>query len=143
MPLLQVKEPGGPLYICQRLWPGLLQPFKDLTAGQRPLELPDELFQVMCDHPVEIDQVAVYIVEHLDVCRRPGEKYGRATGKDFNIAAMWWKPAQQQVDETALTADPGNDWSSHRMIPKKMTLLGVLVRDSRPSVNSWHHSVGT
>ncbi|MCY1305963.1 hypothetical protein D9M70_557950 [compost metagenome] len=67
--LLQIVEPGRPLNISQGLRSGLLQPPEHLTATQRPLELADELLQVVLYDSVQIDQVAVDVVEHLNFGR--------------------------------------------------------------------------
>ena len=129
--LLQVEEPGGPLHVGERLGAGFLQPLEHLAAGERPFELADELFQVMGDDPVQVDQVAVDVVQHLDVGRVAGKEHRRATGEDLHIAAMGWEPAQQQVDEAAFAADPGND-GSHEAL-SSLALPGALMGGSRPS----------
>lgn len=61
--LLQVIEPGGALDIGQRLRAGTLLPFEDLTAADGPFELLHELDHVVLDHPVQVDQLAVDVVD--------------------------------------------------------------------------------
>ena len=48
--------------------PGILHPAVYLATDQRPSELPDKLIKVMLDHPVEIDQLAVNIIDDLNLC---------------------------------------------------------------------------
>lgn len=50
--LLQVEESRSPLDIGQCFRPGLLQSFEHLAAGERPLELAHEFFQVMLHHSI-------------------------------------------------------------------------------------------
>ena len=64
--VLQVKKAGGALNVSQGFGAGGLQPFKNFAAGKRPLELPDELFEVRFDNPVEIDQLAIDVVNDLN-----------------------------------------------------------------------------
>ena len=61
--LLQVVEPGGALDVGQRLRAGNLLPFEDLAAADGPFELLHKLDHVMLDHPVQVDQLAVDIVD--------------------------------------------------------------------------------
>ena len=42
-----------------------------------------------------------------------GKVDGRATREEFDVAAMVGKPLEQQVDEAALAADPGDYWVCH------------------------------
>ena len=61
--LLQVVEPGGALDVGQRLRAGNLLPFEDLAAADRPFELLHKLDHVVLDHPVQVDQLAVDVVD--------------------------------------------------------------------------------
>ncbi|SWD15379.1 Uncharacterised protein [Klebsiella pneumoniae] len=59
---LQVVEPGRPLNVGERFFRRILQPFGNLTADQRPFELANKFFQMMLDHPIEVHQFPVDIV---------------------------------------------------------------------------------
>jgi hypothetical protein len=88
--LLQVEEPGRPLYIGQRLGAFHLFPLEHLARAERPLELFDELFQVVLQNTVKIDQLTVDIVEDLSLCRhRAHEEKRGAAGEDFDITLVF------------------------------------------------------
>jgi hypothetical protein len=61
------------------------------------------------DNPVQIDKVAVDVVDDLDVCRRTHEIQSRATSKYLDIAGMGRKSRNQMVSKTAFPADPRNN----------------------------------
>ena len=87
--MLQVEEPGRALDVRQRLRNGYLVPLKYLTAGERPLELANELLKVTLDYAVEVDQLAVDVVNYLDVDRsRFQEEESSPATEDFNVAGM-------------------------------------------------------
>ena len=109
---------------------GLLQPFKDLPAGQGPLELPHKLFQVVRHDPIEVDQVTVDVVQDFHVSRVAGKVHRRSTGKDLHVATMVRKAFQEQIDQAAFASDPGHDWVCHGF--QLLALQGALVRCS------WH-----
>ena len=85
--LLQVEKPSRPLHVGERLGAGFLQPLEHLAAGERPFELAHELFQVVRDDPVEVDQVAVDVVQHLDVGRVAGKEHRRTACEDLHVVA--------------------------------------------------------
>ena len=64
--VLQVKKAGGALNVGQGFGAGGLQPLEYFAAGKRPFELADELFEVCFDNPVEIDQLAIDVVNDLN-----------------------------------------------------------------------------
>jgi hypothetical protein len=84
---LQVEEPCGALDIGQRVG-RRLQPPKNLPAGQRPLEAPDELVEVVLDHPVEPDQLAMGVVQDLHLGGRLQKEDRRRSAEQFDVAAM-------------------------------------------------------
>lgn len=111
--LLQVEEPGCALDIGQRLRSRHLLPLEDLAGRQRPFELSDKFLQVVLHHPVQIDQIAVEIIQYL---HRSGlwahEVQGSATGEDLDVALMGGEKWDQAVGQAALAAHPRNDWGS-------------------------------
>ncbi len=60
---MQRIKPRRPLYIGQSFRRGVLQPVVYLATGQRPLELTDELLQVVLDYTVEGYQVEINVVQ--------------------------------------------------------------------------------
>src|SRR5690606_20353834 len=92
------------------LRPGLLQPLEHLPATQRPLELADEFLQVVLYDPVQVDQVAIDIVEHLHLGRYRAQKIQRCTaGERLDVAAVAREQGKDAIGETALAAYPGDD----------------------------------
>ncbi len=65
--VLQVEEPRGALNIGEGFRAGHLLPLEDLPAGQRPLELAHELFDMVLHHTVQAHQVAIDIAQHFDL----------------------------------------------------------------------------
>lgn len=85
--LLQVEEPSRALDIGQRLGAGHFLPFEDLARAERPLELADELLEVVLHHPVERHQVAVEVVENLHRGSLGAHEVQRGTAsEDFDVA---------------------------------------------------------
>ena len=73
--------------------------------GQRPFELPDELFQVVLHYPVEIDQLAVDVVEHLHLGGLLQEEKSRAAGKGLDVAGMVGKLRNDVAGKPALATN--------------------------------------
>lgn len=111
--LLQVVEARGALDVGQRLRPGVLEPLKYRATGERPFELPHKLLQVVLYHAVEIDQLAVDVIDDLDRRRRPHEEQGGAAGEHLHIALMRREAGKQGISQAALAADPGDDGCCH------------------------------
>ena len=63
--VLKVEEASGTLNICHAFGRRVLQAGECLAAGQRPLELTDELVEMMLYHTIEIDELSVDVVEYL------------------------------------------------------------------------------
>ena len=80
--VLQVEEPSGTLNIGHTVRRCVLQASKGLSAGQRPLELADELVKMVLYHAVQVDELSVDVVEYLYFSRRWAQKeQRRAAGK--------------------------------------------------------------
>jgi hypothetical protein len=107
--LLQVEEPRRALHVRRHLRRGGLGPLEDLPARQRVFELPNELLQVVLHDPVQVDQVAVDVVDHFDLGGVPQEVPGSAPGEHLHVARMRREAAEQQVSQAALASQPGND----------------------------------
>jgi len=90
-------------------------PLEDLARTERPLELANELLQVVLHNAVQGDQVTVEIVQHL---HRGGlgthEEQRGTAGEDFDIAFMRGKEGDQAVGQAAFATHPGNDRRGHR-----------------------------
>jgi hypothetical protein len=111
--VLQVIEARRALDVGERFRPGFLMPLENLPAADRPLELTDELLEVVLQHAIEIDQVAIDVVEHFGLSRHRAEEEQRGTtGKDLDIAFMGREQGQEAVSQSALAAEPGNDWGA-------------------------------
>lgn len=107
--LLQVVKPRCALDIGQCLGLGDLQPLEHLAATDCPLELPDKLFQMVLHNPVQVDQVAVHIVQHLDRGGRAQEVDRGTSAKHLYVALMLGEQGNQSIGQPALAAEPGND----------------------------------
>ena len=109
--LLEVEEARGALDVRERLGPGHLLPLEDLPEAERPLELANELFEVVLDDTVERHQVAVEVVEHLDRRGlRPHEEERCAAGESLDVALMGRKERDELVGQAAFAAHPRHDW---------------------------------
>lgn len=64
-------------------------------------------------HAIEVDQVAIDIVDYLDGGRRTQEIQRGAAGEHFDVTLVLRKARYQMIRETALAADPGNDRVCH------------------------------
>lgn len=111
--MLQIAEARGALDVCQRLRSSVQPPLKHLPVCQRRLELTDEFLEVVLNDAVEVDQLAVDVVEHLDVGGRPLEEQRGAAGENLDVAFMPRKSRNDVRGETPLAAHPGNDWICH------------------------------
>ncbi|PLO63024.1 hypothetical protein CWN49_28895 [Klebsiella michiganensis] len=85
---LQVKEASRPLNVGQCFFRGILHPSINLATDQRPSELPDKLIQVMLDHPVEIDQLAVNIIDDLHLAGFFHEVQRSCAAERLHVAGM-------------------------------------------------------
>lgn len=103
---LEIVETGGTLDIGQRLRHSFLVPLEDLTARQRPFELPDEFLEVMLDHSVQIDEFTVDIVQNLNFRRLFQKKQRCATRERFDIAGVLRKFRQDDIGQPALPTHP-------------------------------------
>lgn len=90
--MLQVVETSCALNISQRFGSCHLRPLKNFTTAQCPLELMDELLHVVLHHPIQIDQIAIDIIQNLAFSRLPTQKEQRsATTKQLNVALVRWE----------------------------------------------------
>ena len=93
---MQIKEAGGALDVgsgCGRLG---LQLHKGLAAAEQPCELAHELVKMVLHYAVEINQVAVDVVEHFAAGGGVAqEKQGCAACEQLYITAMLGKQRQQ------------------------------------------------
>src|SRR5260364_77241 len=86
---VHIVEPRRALNFGQRFGTGHFLPFEHLTAGDRPFELTDKLFQMMLHDPVQIDQFTIQIVDDFDGRGfGPHEEQRGGAAKDFDIAVM-------------------------------------------------------
>ncbi|OFR70010.1 hypothetical protein HMPREF2872_01430 [Neisseria sp. HMSC069H12] len=87
--VLKVEEASGTLNICHAFGRRVLQAGECFAAGKRPLELTDELVEMVLYHTIEIDELSVDIVEYLYFCRnRAHKEQCCAPGKQLNITRM-------------------------------------------------------
>ena len=107
--LLQIEEAGRALQVSQGMRWGILQPLEHLAARQRPFELAHEFLQVILDDAVQVDQLAVDVVQHLDLGRRPHEVQRGAAGEDLDVASVRRKLRDDTVGQASFAADPGDD----------------------------------
>lgn len=70
--------------IRQDMGRGFLHPLKDVATRQRIFKLADKFLQVVFHDAIEIGQLAVDIVEHLDISRRAHEIQRGATGEHLD-----------------------------------------------------------
>lgn len=125
--MLQVEEPRSALDVGQRFRPGHLLPLEHLAAAQCPLELPHELFQVMLDHPVQVHQLTVYIVQHFAVGTAMAQEVQRgATTEQLHIAVVLGEQREKFVSQTALAAQPGDDRIRIHRCVLGLALAGAL-----------------
>ena len=115
--VLQVVEPRRALHVRQRLGRRVLEPLEHFAAGNRPLELSDELFQMVLHDTVQVDQIAVDVVDDLHLGRGAQEVQGGAAGKHLDVALVRWEARDEPVGESAFAADPGNDWEGQGEAP--------------------------
>lgn len=87
----------------------VLQPFEHLAARQRPLELAYEFLQVALHDAIQVYQLAVDVVEHFHLGRRPHEVQRGAASEDLDVASMRWKLRDDAVGQASFAADPGDD----------------------------------
>jgi hypothetical protein len=111
--VLQVIKAGGALYVGQGLAGRDLVPLEDLAAAERPFELADKLFQVVLHHAVEVDHVAVDVVDDFDLGGLAQKVKGCAARKHLDVAGVGWEAAQDGVGKTAFAAKPGDDGGGH------------------------------
>jgi len=64
---------------------------------------------VVLDNAIQVYQLAVDVVEHLDLCRRAEEIQRRAAAENLDVALMGREQGNQLIGQAALTAEPGND----------------------------------
>lgn len=126
---LQVIEARRALDVGERLGRLHLQPAEHRARAERPLELPDELLEVVLHHAVQIDELAVDVVQHLHLARRLGEEHGGRAGERLDIAAVLRKKAQQPIGEPTFASHPRNDRTEHLVSP---ALVGSPLVGSRP-----------
>jgi hypothetical protein len=132
--VLQVVKPRGALDVGERLRAGELLPLEDLAAGQGPLELPDELLEVMLDDSVEVHQLAVDVVEDFRPRRHRAEEVERgAATEGFDVAVVLREQGDQAVRQATLSAKPGNDGGGlvHRNERGRREGARVLLRVGR------------
>ncbi|MNV61744.1 hypothetical protein D3C71_1542670 [compost metagenome] len=108
--VLEVIEPGGPLDIGQSLRLGDLQPLEHLSAAQRPLELAHELLKVTLHHAVQVDQLAIDVVDDLTFGGLPQKIQRCAACKDLHVARVRRKARDDDVGQASFAADPRDDW---------------------------------
>lgn len=84
--------------------------FEYLARTECPFELTDELLQVVLNDPVQIDQVAVDVVENLNLCRhRAEEKQSSSSCERLYIAGVAWEQLEDPIGEPTFAPYPGDD----------------------------------
>ncbi len=112
--MLQVIEARCALDIGEGFRLGVLVPLEDLPAADRPLELPDKLFEVVLDNAIQVHQLAVDVVDDFGLSRDlPEEKQGRSATKDFDIAVVGREQREEPIGKTTLATEPGDDGYGH------------------------------
>ena len=108
--MLQVIKTRGALDISERFGVGVLQPFEYLPAGDCPLELAHKLLKVVLHHTVQVDQLAIDIVDDLNGGWNGSQKIEcRSAAKYLNVAFVRREKRKDTVSQTAFAAQPGND----------------------------------
>jgi hypothetical protein len=108
--LLEVKEPGSPLDVGKRFNVAHLLPLENLAAAECPLELTNELFEVVLHHAVQVHQIAIDIVQHFSLRRhRAQEKQCAPSSENFDVTLVRWKQWDQTIGEAPFPAEPGDD----------------------------------
>ena len=79
-------------------------------GGHNKLELPGKLFQVMFDHTVQVDQLTIDVVEHLDVRLLFYEVQCGSAAEWLHVAFVLGEQWQDMFSQASLAADPRNDW---------------------------------
>jgi hypothetical protein len=68
--------------------------------------------------PIQIDQIAIDVIEHLDIGWRFHE-VKRGTAREwFGVALMLREQRKNPLCKAAFTADPGDDWFGHVGAPE-------------------------
>jgi hypothetical protein len=108
--VLKVEETSGTLNICHAFGRRVLQAGECFAAGKRPLELTDELVEMVLYHTIEIDELPVDVVEYLYFSRRWAHKEQRcATRKQLNITRMLGEHGQKMFCQTTFATHPGDN----------------------------------
>jgi len=69
---------------------------------------------VVLDHAIQINQLSIQIVQHLDLRRLLAlEVQGAAAGEHLDVALVLRKQLQQAFREAPLAAHSWNDWVCH------------------------------
>ena len=113
--LLQVEETGRALQVRQGMRWRVLQPLEHLAARQRPLELAYEFLQVALHDSIQVDQLAVDVVQHLHLRWRPHEVQRGTAGENLDVASVRWKLRDDAVGQASFAADPGDDGKSQNV----------------------------
>jgi hypothetical protein len=90
----------------------LLEPFEYLPARQRPFELTHEFLQVMLHDAVQIDQLAVDVVDHFNLGRRTQE--------------VTLRP-REHLDIAIVRGKRGMMWSARRRLPPIQGMMGFAI----------------
>src|SRR5580692_7076252 len=86
--LQKIQIPCGPLDVGERSWIGRLQKIEPVSAHDDEAEVPDKLLVVLLADAVKIHDLAVEVVQHLNLRRLLVEKHLCATCECFHIGRV-------------------------------------------------------
>lgn len=85
---LQVEKARRPLDICKGVRHLQALPLEDLARAQRPLELAHELLEMVLHDAVQVHELAVDVVDHLDLGRLLLEENRRRAAENLDVTGM-------------------------------------------------------
>ena len=106
---LQIIKADSALDIGECFYRRHLQPLVHLPAGQRPSELSGECIQMLFDHAVHVDQLAVDIIEHFHVRLSFHEIQRCCATKGFHVAFELREQWRNIFGQAAFPTDPWNN----------------------------------
>src|ERR1700721_2555316 len=94
--------PCGPLDIRQRRGVSCFQEIEPLTAHDREAEIPEQLLIMLLADAVEIDDLAVQIIQHFHLRRLLAKEHLRAARECLHIGRVLRKYCNDAVREAIL-----------------------------------------
>src|ERR1035437_319700 len=113
--LLKIKVPCRSLDVGQGCRIGRLKQLVPLPAHKHITHVADEFFIVLLADAIEVHQLAVEVVQYLDLGRLLLEEHLCAASKRFDVRRVIRKYLDDLLCNRALTADVGQ-WTSHNSV---------------------------